>query len=184
VAALFCAAGLLVPVVASACPCSEFCGPVVAHGKSLYRIPWRIRAIPEGTKEEPQASIGFSIGRCGEYSDAGYFVGFPLPVPSAFVFSADTGVGVDAFPEGDLSGITKRRVTKLVVAMSEGEPLTIHPELAPRRLWKRLGWLRGLRFYDQFFQAGPVPREVTAFDRSGHVLAHRASSHGRFFAVS
>jgi hypothetical protein len=178
-------ATLLATATASACPCTEFCGPVVAHGNSLFAVPWRIRAIPPspGAEGMPTATIGFSIGPCGKEDGDGYFVGLPLPIPHAFVFSADTGTEIDSHPEGDLSGVTARRAVKLVVTMSGGSTLTVRPRLAPRRLWKRLTWLRRLRFFDEFFPAltaAEKPLIVTAYDRTGAVLARRKSDLGSF----
>ncbi len=171
---------LLVPAAASACPCTEFCGPVVGHGKSLFGVPWRITAIPPSPRGSRDATFQFSVGACGKDSESGYFVGLPLPIPHAFVFTADTGTEIDPHPEGDLSGVSTRRAVRLVVSMSGGAALTIKPRLTPRRLWKRLPWLRGLRAFDKFFPAGEKPQIVTAYDRAGRMLARRRSDHGGF----
>jgi len=184
--AAFAPLSLLAAATASACPCTEFCGPVVDHGNSLFGVPWRIAAIPpsRGAGGPREADFHFSIGACGEYSEAGYLVGLPLPVPRSFVFTADTGTEVDPYPEGDLSGVTSRRAVTLVVTMDGGATQTIAPRLAPRRLWKRLPWLRGLRFFDEFHPAGERPQILTAYDLAGDVLARRSSNHGLFHATA
>ncbi len=125
--------------------------------------------------------IHFSIGAPGDYSGVGYFSVVPLPLRPSFVFRANAGSEIDSYPESDLSGIASKRVATLVVAMTSGDSLTIHPSLAPRHLRKRFPWLRGLRFFDVFFPADREPRLVTAFDRSGQVLARHEFDRGAFF---
>jgi hypothetical protein len=183
-AALPVAAAMLMPAAASACPCHEFCGRVVAHGSSLYGVPWRIKAAtrPEGATGRSTAEISFSVHACGEYSEAGYSMGLPIPLADHLFFRADAGADIDAYPEGDLSGLTSRGIVELEVRMSDGETLIVHPHLAPHRLWRVLPWLRGLRFFDAFFAAGVKPLEVIAFDRAGHAVASSKSKLGQFVA--
>ncbi len=176
------AATMLMPTGASACPCHEFCGRVVAHGSSLYGVPWRITAA---TRHQPSsaastAELNFSTHACGEYSESGYSTGFRLPFTRDAFFSADTGTQIDSHPEGDLSGVTSRGIVKLALKMSDGSTLSIYPRLAPRRLWRTLPWLRRLRFFDQYFQAGAKPQEVIAFDREGGVVGRGRSMQGLF----
>jgi hypothetical protein len=58
----------------------------------------------------------------------------------------------------------------LVATMSEGPPLTFETQLAPAALRKRFHWLRGVRFFDQFYPAGIEPTEISAYDRAGQLL--------------
>jgi hypothetical protein len=152
---------------------------VVAHGKSLYGVEWRIRMGEEasrlaGPDGEPgprvrRATLWFSIGDPSE-SEAGYFSSFPLPVPRTFVFHANGGGGVDEFPESDTSGFANRRVAKLVASMSDGTSLTFETQLPPDRLSDRHHWLRRVRFFDQFYPADVEPVSIAAYDRSGKLL--------------
>jgi hypothetical protein len=182
ITALASAAVLWVPGGASACACGELGGVVVARGHSLYGVPWRIKASlsPPEVPGPRGVVVHFSISSPGVYGGVGYFTGLSLPLPSAFDFTANGGSEIDRYPESDLSGITRRRVANLVVKMSEGESLTIHPALAPPRLRKRFDWLRGLRFFDTFFPAGQEPQLVTAFDRGGKMLARHKGDRGSF----
>jgi hypothetical protein len=116
------------------------------------------------------ASLQFSIGEPGETSGAGYFAGFPLPVPRRIVFSASLGNEIDAYPEGDVSGFAARRVAKLVAKMSDGSRLVIETQTAPIRLTERFHWLGGLRFFDQFYPANIEPLTISAYGRSGRLL--------------
>jgi hypothetical protein len=180
-AALSVATAVLVPAGASACPCSEFCGHVVAHGSSLYGVPWRITAATRpSTGRGPSAEIHFSIGACGEYSEAGYFGGMYLPLPRGPFFQANSGIEIDAYPEGDLSGRTGRGITKLSVKMDDGETLAVEPQRAPVGLRRDLPWLNQLRFFDKFFPADQRPTEIVAFDKQGRILGRGKSARGSF----
>jgi len=179
--ALFALTAAFAPVGASACPCSESCGHVVAHGSSLYGVPWRITAATRpSTGRGPSAEIHFSIGACGEYSEAGYFAGMDLPLPRSPFFMANSGIEIDSYPEGDLSGRTSQGITKLSVKMDDGETLVVKPQRAPRGLRRNLPWLNRLRFFDEFFPAGQRPTEIVAFDKQGRILGRRKSARGSF----
>jgi hypothetical protein len=146
---------------------------VVAHGKSLYGVPWRIRMGEEpssGKGQRRYVTLGFSIGRPGELSEAGYFSSFPLLIFRGFVLSATSGSQIDSFPESDTSGYVSRRAVRLVATMSEGPPLEFETQLAPAALCKRFHWLRGLRFFDQFYPAGLEPTAISAYDSAGQLI--------------
>jgi hypothetical protein len=164
-------AAIFLPGGASACACGEFKGVVVAHGKSLYGVPWRIKAAlrPPSTTMPRGIEVYFSIGEEG--SGSGYFASLPRRLPPAFVFTANKGGGIDDFPESDLSGVARGRAVELVVKMSDGQFLTVRPALAPLEIRKRFPWLRGFRFFDAFFPSSQEPRMVTALDGDGRVLA-------------
>jgi hypothetical protein len=167
---------------ASACACGEFKGVVVAYGRSLYGVPWRIKAklVRSSLFDSRAVEVHFSIGRRGDYSGVGYFTGLGLPLHPAFFFTANLGSEINDFPEGDVSGVTRRHVATLVVEMSNGESLTVRPSLAPSSLRERLPWLRGLRFFDAFFPADQEPQLITAFDPGGQVLTRRERHRGFF----
>jgi hypothetical protein len=177
IAALVGALALLLPATTSADgPRTPF---VVAHGKSLFGVPWRVRmgeethrlVTPKG-KPGPKvrgATHWFSIGGPSE-SGAGYFSSFSLPIPRSFVFDANQGSDVDDFPESDTSGFANRRVARLVATMSDGSTLTFETQLPPERLSDRHHWLRRLRFFDQFYPAEIDPVSIAAYDRAGELL--------------
>lgn len=176
-AALAIALLMVVPAAASGDgPRTPF---VVAHGKSLYGVAWRVRmgeetfraVKPDGTPgpKVKQATLWFSIGDPAE-SEAGYFSSFTLPVPGEFVFTATQGSDIDEFPESDTSGFANRRVARLTATMSDGSTLDIETQLPPKRLSDRHHWLRRVRFFDQFYPADLEPTSITAFDRAGRLL--------------
>lgn len=149
---------------ASACGCGEYRGVVVAHGTSPNGLPWRIKATRLRNRgQESQLLIQFMHGKLGD--EGGYFLGMPLPAPPKFVLNADSGSGDEENPEGDISGVTAARAVELQVQMSDGEVLTVKPNLPPRPLRKRFGWLHGLRYFDVFFSASEKPMLVTGRQR-------------------
>jgi hypothetical protein len=146
---------------------------VVARGKSLYGLPWRIKMGEEPSygKGLPRyANLYFSLGKPAERNEAGSYSSFPLPLPHAFVFHASSGSDIDQFPESNTSGYASRRASKLVATMSEGPPLTLETQLAPAALCKRFHWLRSVRFFDQYYPAEIEPTEISAYDRAGRLL--------------
>lgn len=162
---------LLIPGTASACTCDGPSAPyVVARGKSLYGIPWRIKTGEEKAGNRRQATFWFSVGTPEQPNDAGYFSTLGLPISRSFILTANSGSGIDPQKEGDVSGIASRRATSLTATMSHGPPLEIHIQVASETLRERYPWLRGLEFFDQYFPADNEVMRVTAYDRSGHVL--------------
>jgi hypothetical protein len=149
--------------------------PLVAHGHSPHHVPWRIRAKRDHVADA--IDIDFFLDRSGE---DGYGTQIPFPVPHSFIFTADTGSDLDRYHERDLSGVTTRRVTKLLLTMSKGDRIKLRPHLAPRRVRRHHGWLDGLRFFDRFYLGHRRPRWVTALNAEGHVLAHRHTDRGFF----
>lgn len=156
---------------ARACACAGPATPyLVARGKSLYGIPWRIRAGEETFGDIRQATFHFSVGTPSEPNDAGYFSTLRLPIDRRFVITGVPGSGTDPELEGDISGIASRRATRLVATMSKGPQLEIETQIAPLGLRKRHPWLRGLEFFDQWYPSEMEVKRVTAYGRSGRVL--------------
>jgi hypothetical protein len=173
----------LLPGGASACACGNPKGVIVARGQSLYGVPWWIKAslVWPATVAPATLEAHFSISPRGGFSGVGYFTGAPLPLPAEFVFSALEGSGIDRYPESDLSGIARRKVVTLVIEMSDGETMMIHPRLSPPRVWRRFPWLAGVRFYDVFFPSRQESLVATAYDRDGQMIKRLKSHFGLFY---
>ena len=178
-AALAATAAILAPGGASACGCGEFRGVVVAHGSSLYGVPWRIKAILPRDAGPGRAMFEFTIGD-PEESEGGYFTDLPRPIPRGLALTALRGSGFDDFPEADLSGIAAGRVALVRVEMEDGQTVEVEPARAPERLGDRFHWLRALRFYDAFFPDSQEPVRVTALDSNGQEVERLDFRHGAF----
>jgi hypothetical protein len=173
------------PGAAPACACSESQGFVVARGKSLYGVPWRIKASPPRTDSLGRRGVEFHFDMLPPaFFGVGYFKGMRLPIPEGLLFSAGMGSDLDPYPESELSGLAGRGVATLTMKMSDGQLITFHPLLAPRSLRQRFPWLGRLRFFYRFFPAQLEPLSLTAFDADGQVIARRKSDRGSFFAIS
>jgi hypothetical protein len=168
------AAALCLPTIASACPCSEFCGRVLAHGSSAYGVPWTIKASLEPPRPEQRAfaQFHFSSGACGTYRN-GYFKGLRLPIHPRFAFSALQGFG--EHPEADLSGVTHARVRTLIARLDDGSLLEIHPFSAPPSLRERWPWLRRVRVFDHYYPGAARVVELTACDAGDRPIARTAT---------
>lgn len=167
------------PGEAPACACGEYRGAVVAHGTSPNGMWWRIKASRLRHKgQEDRLLVHFMYGE--PEAEGGYFNEMALPVPPQFVLSADAGGGGEEDPERDISGTTAARAVELQVEMNDGEVMVVRPELPPRSIRRRFGWLHGLRFFDAFYSAPEEPKLVTAFDQSGRVLGRSNGRHGFF----
>ena len=124
---------------------------------------------PPSTTMPRSIEVHFSID--GEGSGSGYFSSLPRRLPPAFVFTANKGSDISDFPESDLSGVARGKAVELVMKMSDGQFLTVHPTLASPETRERFPWLRGFRFFDAFFPSSQEPEKVTAFGSDGRVLA-------------
>lgn len=133
--------------------------------------------MPHSTEDEPYLNIGFTIR---EIPEGGYGLDVPLSFSGV---AAHVESQIERSSEGDLSGMADRRVVKLRMKMGDGKVLTIKPALAPANLRKRFFWLRGVRFFDFFFQAPGKPQLLTAFDRKGHMVGRGKIVEGHIFEL-
>lgn len=168
---------LALPGGATACACGELRGPVVAHGQSLYGVPWRVKATLFARMNTQPRSVYVAFSMPSLFG-VGWGTSLVLPIHRAFVMSATMGLEVTPYPESDFNGVVAHDIATLQVGMSDDSTLTIQPEFAPSQIRDRFPWLRGLRFFDEFFPAGPRPEVVTALDAAGSVIARGRMDRG------
>lgn len=173
---VFCMA-MVLPLTANACACGEYRGPIVARGESAHGVPWMIRAARERSARPVRRYINVSFSIQGAF-DVGWSTTMRLPRPGWFVLHGTFGEEVDQYPESDFSGVAEWRVAGVEMTMSDGSIVVMQPVFAPKRLRERFPWLRGLRFFDQFFRTGIWPEVVTAFNRGGAVIARSKTRFG------
>lgn len=77
-------------------------------------------------------------------------------------------------------GAVGGRVTRIVVQMSNGGPLTIHPKLPARRLREKFVWLRNVRYAMSFYPAGAHATKVTLYSADGKVVERLSPIEGAF----
>lgn len=77
-------------------------------------------------------------------------------------------------------GAVGGRVTRIVVQLSNGGPLTIRPELPAQRLRKKFVWLRNVRYAMRFYPAGSHATKVTLYSADGKVVEKLSPIEGAF----
>jgi hypothetical protein len=77
-------------------------------------------------------------------------------------------------------GMVGARVTRIVVEMSSGGSLTIHPALPAKKLREKFVWLRNVRYAMRFYPAGRHATKVTLYSRDGKVVERVGPIEGAF----
>lgn len=78
------------------------------------------------------------------------------------------------------AGAVGGRVTRIIVQMSSGGPLTIRPKLPAKRLREKFVWLRNVRYIMRFYPAGSYATKVTLYSADGKVVERLRPVEGEF----
>ncbi len=70
------------------------------------------------------------------------------------------------------SGVANAEAAKILATLSDGKRLTIRPKSPPRSLIRKNSWLRGVRYFVDYYRPEGLVTQVAVFDASG-VLLHR-----------
>jgi hypothetical protein len=127
---------------------------------------WQVQA---DRNRRHDAVITFNYDRPG-HSDSGWGTILPRPLPRSFVVHALAGGDLNPAGEGDVSGVAGRRVSRLVLELSDGTTREFAPKKARPRAVRKFKWLRSFRFFDVFFADGVSPVRLTAYDDTGQSL--------------
>jgi hypothetical protein len=155
---------------------------VVAQGPSQSGGHWTTKATIHNDGGCKAWLLGISIrpssasrGR----SSWGWSIRAGGHLPNAFTISArdDSAGPVRAF-----YGAAGERVNTIVLTMSNGERLTIHPRLPQMRLRKGFVWLRNMRFFVRYYPRGHHVRSATLLNSRGEVIEKRGGEEGSFNA--
>lgn len=71
-------------------------------------------------------------------------------------------------------------VRKVVLTMSNGDQVLIHPKLFPLSMRERFSWLRGVRYFLRYYPAGEHVRVARLFDATGGLVRDERGSEGEF----
>jgi hypothetical protein len=104
------------------------------------------------------------------YSDSGWGTILPRPLPRSFVVHALVGGNLNPAGEGDVSGVAGRRVSSLLLELSDGTTREFAPRKARPRAVRKFKWLRSFRFFDVFYGGDVRAVALTAFDDTGRSL--------------
>jgi hypothetical protein len=151
-------------------------GPPVADGESPYGVPWSIYA----GKMDGAYLFEFDIEPPG-YDGVGWSAAMPRRAIRKVGFVATSGSDLSEFPEGDVSGVTARRVRNVRLLMSDGSEISFSPTKAPARVIERKPWLKRFRVFDVFFSDDIHAVAMETFDRMGDLIERREADRGSFF---
>jgi hypothetical protein len=87
-----------------------------------------------------------------------------------------SGTGGEEIPYPSLTGQTTARAKTLILRLSDGSTLSIHPVLAPVSLRRRWPWLGAVRVFSVYYEPGLEPERFLACSHDGRLLASAAAS--------
>lgn len=163
-------AALTLPGVAQA-SCMKPQNAAFAHGVSPSGELWTASA---GVREDQDArhcevwlfdvelnfSHGFKWGSGGE---------IPIGGREKLKGEADgyTGILSADAPESAAFGYAAPEATTIKMKMSDGSSLEVHPVFPPASLRHKFVWMRGFRYFMQFYPGGAYVTEYWLYDKAG-----------------
>lgn len=100
-------------------------------------------------------------------------------LPDAFTVSGqDQKIGSKRV----FAGVAGINIKSVVLALSDGKLVTIHPVQPPAGLRKRFVWLRNMRYFVQYYSAKSQVRVVIARNFKGRIVARVGGLGGDFSA--
>ncbi|HKZ14411.1 MAG TPA: hypothetical protein VJL81_11250 [Solirubrobacterales bacterium] len=78
-----------------------------------------------------------------------------------------TGLLSEGAPESAAFGYAGSEVTRIKMKMSDGSSLEVHPVFPPERLRHKFVWMRGFRYFMQYYSGGAYVTEYWLYDRAG-----------------
>ena len=95
-------------------------------------------------------------------------------------FTISGGDEAENFSERAFSGTAGARVKTVVLTMSNGERLIIHPKLPPLVLRRRFVWLRNVRYFVRYYPSGRRVKVATLRNAQGEMIEKIRGSEGEF----
>jgi hypothetical protein len=81
--------------------------------------------------------------------------------------SGYTGVLSGEAPESAVFGIAGPEVATITMKMNEGAPIKVHPHFPPEALRQEFVWMRGFRYFIQFYSGSAYVSEYWLYDSAG-----------------
>lgn len=147
------------------------------HGERHGR-QWRITASIE---KNPDCSywllkMRFSPQGMGPGSWTG---GWGIPAGGDLPASATIGANDEEEEDGRaVGGVVGSRVHSVVLKLSGGRTMVVHPTDPSKGLRRRFVWLRNLRYFLHFYPVGEHVKTAKLLDRSGKVIFTAHSHEG------
>ena len=177
-------------VLASACilqaaPASGACIPrqhhLIAKGRSVGGNPWTVT----GTVRNNASCKSWLFGMDFVLSDTlagswNWNWGIPAGGHLSNKFTISGGDEVEGFSERAFSGTAGARVKTIVLTMSNGERVPIHPKLPPLVLRRRFVWLRNVCYFVYYYPSGRRLKVATLRNSRGEIIEKVWGSEGEF----
>jgi hypothetical protein len=94
--------------------------------------------------------------------------------PSATIAASDNA----GDERRNVGGIVGSRVRSVVLQLSEGGTMVVHPKLPSKELRRRFVWLNGLRYFLRFYPAGKHVKAAKLLDAKGKIITTVHSQEG------
>jgi hypothetical protein len=175
------AAVLSLPAVAQA-SCMKPQNAMFAHGVSPSGERWTVSA---GVREDHEArhckvwlfdvdfnfSNGFGWGSGGD---------IPIGGREKLKGQAEgyTGILSGDAPESAAFGYAAPEVTTIKMKMSDGSSLEVHPVFPPARLRHKFVWMRGFRYFMQYYPGGAYVTEYWLYDKASNQVGCETYAEG------
>lgn len=78
------------------------------------------------------------------------------------------------------SGVVGSRVKTILLTISNGERLVIHPKLPRQRLRKRFVWLRSMRYFVRYYNTGQHVKVARLLNSQGEIIFMARGEEGVF----
>jgi hypothetical protein len=160
--------------------CSFNNDTLVEKGTGPSGRPWTVRA----TVHENHGCGSWLLGM--EFRPIGSSVGsstweWQIPV-KGHLSNNFTLAAQDEIAEGGRAfyGTTSAAVTTVVIQMSKGTVIELHPKVPKRQLLDQYVWLRNLRYFMRFYPAGRHATRVTLYSADGKVIERLRGLEGEF----
>jgi hypothetical protein len=153
-----------------------------AHGRSPTGEEWTAEASVKknGSCQEWLFGIDFKFsGGFGWGSGTGIPVGGHTSRYEKIAGYA--GPILEDASEGAVFGYTGAEVATVKLKMSDGSSLELHPRLPPEELRRKVVWMRGFRYFVDFYPGHGYVTEFWLFNRAGTLLDRNLHAEGELF---
>lgn len=140
---------------------------VFAKGASPAGEHWSASASVRRRHDKWLFGVNFEFTR-GFKWDSGQEI--PIGTHERLKGEADgyTGILSADAPESAAFGYAGPEVTTIKMKMSDGTSLEVHPVFPPKQLRQRFVWMRGFRYFMQFYPGGAYVTEYWLYDSDGN----------------
>lgn len=147
-----------------------------------HRVPIATGTSPSGSPWSVEGTIGNNGRRCGEW-----LLGMEFEIQGGVSWGWGTGIPagghlgrgfqIDAFDElledGSyrvVSGTVGGEVARVQFTLSNNKRISIRPKAPPRRLLRKVAWLRDVRYFVDYYPPEGFVTGVATFSASGLLL--------------